>query len=296
MEQFIMNNCKIANELRKYRDLTGCVNRAGLSDDPENYVEYVITREMSYMDMVTANAVYSLWRSGEGDNGFRAETIGQIMAGDMARRLRPEKQDEIEERLQKLAGTELYILADHDQQAMQEVYEGAFLPLTWETGRSRLRFRFKDGGQMPLYQYAEERNQLIRIPVSLLRDDEALGQTRLNNNDRTLLLRHYLLQELEIVRYPGNRIDEREVRLLKRDETGCEYGLLWVLGLVPEGKNPVAEVKRIQQTVEQLLDNWRKSGYVTENQYQVLPEEKGYGVQLLNGDKTEKKGNKKEKK
>ena len=185
MEQFIMNNCKIANELRKYRDLTGCVNRAGLSDDPENYVEYVITREMSYMDMVTANAVYSLWRSGEGDNGFRAETIGQIMAGDMARRLRPEKQDEIEERLQKLAGTELYILADHDQQAMQEVYEGAFLPLTWETGRSRLRFRFKDGGQMPLYQYAEERNQLIRIPVSLLRDDEALGQTRLKAGSRT---------------------------------------------------------------------------------------------------------------
>ena len=115
MEQFIMNNCKIANELRKYRDLTGCVNRAGLSDDPENYVEYVITRELSYMDMVTANAVYSLWRSGEGDNGFRAETIGQIMAGDMARRLRPEKQDEIEERLQKLAGTELYIIPGKDR-------------------------------------------------------------------------------------------------------------------------------------------------------------------------------------
>lgn len=296
MEQFIMNNCKIANELRKYRDLTGCVNRAVLSDDQKNYVEYVITRELSYMDMVTANAVYSLWRSGEGENGFRAETIGQIMAGDMDRRLRPEKQDEIEARLQRLAATELYILADHDQQAMQEVYEGAFLPLTWEAGRSRLRFRFREGGQMPLYQYAEERNQLIRIPVSLLRDDETLGQARLNNNDRTLLLRHYLLQELEIVRYPGNRIDEREVRLLKRDEAGNEYGLLWLLGLAGEGKSPAAEARRAQQTVDQLLDNWRKSGYVTQEQYQPLPEEKGYGVLLLNGDNTEKKRNKKRKK
>ena len=296
MEQFIMNNCKIANELRKYRDLTGCVNRAVLSDDQKNYVEYVITRELSYMDMVTANAVYSLWRSGEGENGFRAETIGQIMAGDMDRRLRPEKQDEIEARLQRLAATELYILADHDQQAMQEVYEGVFLPLTWEAGRSRLRFRFREGGQMPLYQYAEERNQLIRIPVSLLRDDETLGQARLNNNDRTLLLRHYLLQELEIVRYPGNRIDEREVRLLKRDEAGNEYGLLWLLGLAGEGKSPAAEARRAQQTVDQLLDNWRKSGYVTQEQYQPLPEEKGYGVLLLNGDNTEKKRNKKRKK
>ena len=293
MEQFIMNNCKIANELRKYRDLTGCVNRVSLSDDPENYADYVITQELSYLDMVTANAVYSLWRSGEGENGFRAETIGQIMAGDMDRRLRPEKQDEVEARLQRLAKTELYILADHDQQAKQEAYEGPFLPIIWESGKSRLRFHFRDKGQMPLYQYAEDRGQLIRLPVSLLRDDEKQGQTKLNNNDRTLLLRHYLLQELEIVRYPANRVDRRELRLLKRDEAGNEYGLLWTLGLTAEEKNQTAEVKRAQQTMEQLMDNWRKSGYVTEEEYQPLPPEKGYGLLLLGCDKSEKKRNKK---
>lgn len=295
MEQFIMNNCKIANELRKYRDLTGCVNRVSLSDDPENYADYVITQELSYLDMVTANAVYSLWRSGEGENGFRAETIGQIMAGDMDRRLRPEKQDEVEARLQRLAKTELYILADHDQQAKQEAYEGPFLPIIWESGKSRLRFHFRDKGQMPLYQYAEDRGQLIRLPVSLLRDDEKQGQTKLNNNDRTLLLRHYLLQELEIVRYPANRVDRRELRLLKRDEAGNEYGLLWTLGLTAEEKNQTAEVKRAQQTMEQLMDNWRKSGYVTEEEYQPLPPEKGYGLLLLGCDKSEKKRNKKNK-
>jgi len=295
MEQFIMNNCKIANELRKYRDLTGCVNRVSLSDDPENYADYVITQELSYLDMVTANAVYSLWRSGEGKSGFRAETIGQIMAGDMDRRLRPEKQDEVEARLQRLAKTELYILADHDQQAKQEAYEGPFLPIIWESGKSRLRFHFRDEGQMPLYQYAEDRGQLIRLAIGLLRDDEKQGQTKLNNNDRTLLLRHYLLQELEIVRYPGNRVDRRELRLLKRDETGSEYGLLWILGLAAEEKNQTAEAKRAQQTMEQLMDNWRKSGYVTENEYQTLPPEKGYGLLLLGCDKPEKKRNKKTK-
>ena len=259
MEQFIMNNCKIANELRKYRDLTGCVNRVSLSDGPENYADYVITQELSYLDMVTANAVYSLWRSGEGKSGFRAETIGQIMAGDMDRRLRPEKQDEVEARLQRLAKTELYILADHDQQAKQEAYEGPFLPIIWESGKSRLRFHFRDEGQMPLYQYAEDRGQLIRLAIGLLRDDEKQGQTKLNNNDRTLLLRHYLLQELEIVRYPGNRVDRRELRLLKRDETGSEYGLLWILGLAAEEKNQTAEVKRAQQTMEQLMDTGGKA-------------------------------------
>ena len=57
MEQFIMNNCKIANELRKYRDLTGCINRVALSGDPGNYAEYIITRELSYLDLKSENNV-----------------------------------------------------------------------------------------------------------------------------------------------------------------------------------------------------------------------------------------------
>lgn len=294
MEQFIMNNCKIANELRKYRDLTGCINRVALSADPGNYAEYIITRELSYLDMVTANAVYSLWRSGEGADGFRAETVGQVMAGNMERRLRPEKQAEVEARLRRLAETELYILADHDQQVERDVYEGPFLPLVWETdGR---RFRFRDGGQMPLYQYAEDKNQLLKIPFSRLRDDREAGQIRLNNNDRTLLLRHYLLQELEILLYPGNRVEEWEIRLLKRDETGAEYGLLWMLGLSGAEGASVAEARRVQMTMEQLLDNLRRIDYVTKEQYQPLPPEKGYGIRLLAGNKTNGKRNNKDKK
>ena len=296
MEQFVMNNCKIANELRKYRDLTGCINRVSLSDDPKNYAEYVVTGELSYLDMVTANAVYSLWRSGEGKNGFTAETIGKVMAGDMARRLRKEKREEMEDRLRRLAGTEIYILADHDQQAMQAVYEGPILPLGWEEAGSGLRFRFRPDGQMVLYQYAEERNQLIRVPIDLLRDDRTLGQTRLNNSDQTLLLRHCLLQELEIVLYPGNQVEQRELRLLKRDESGDEYGLLWTLGLLEEGQSPADQAKRAQQTIVQLMENWRKSGYVTEKQYQLLPAEKGYGILLTSGNKPEIKRNKKSKK
>ena len=294
MEQFIMNNCKIANELRKYRDLTGAINRVTLSTDPGNYAEYIITRELSYLDMVIANAVYSLRRSGEGKDGFRAETVGQVMAGSMERRLRPEKQAELEQRLQRLADTQLYILADHDKQVAQEVYEGPFLPLTWESGQRR--FYFRKDMPMPLYQYAEEKNQLLTIPFRRLRDDPLAGQTKLNNNDRTLLLRHYLLQQLEILLYPDNRVDEMEIRLFKRDEAGEEYGLLWMLGLEGGEDASPAEAKRVQKTMEQLLDNLRISGYVRKEQYQPLSPEQGYGILLLFGNSSEKKGNKKKKK
>ena len=287
MDQFIMNNCKIANELRKYRDLAGAINRVTLSERKDNYAEYIITQDLTYLDMVTANAVYSLWRGGRGENGFGAEAVGQIMAGRMDRRLRPEKQAQVEARLQKLARTQLYILADHDSQAQQELYEGDFLPLTWESAGTRLSFRFRPRQTMPLYQYAEERGQLIKVPFSRLRDDGA-GQTRLNNNDQTLLLRHYLLQELEIVLYPDNRVEEREIRLLKRDGEGREYGLLWVLGLAGQEPNQTA-AKRVQRIVEQLMDNCRKNGYVTQDQYQLLPAEQGYGVRLFSRDKEKRK-------
>lgn len=67
IDRFFMNNCKIANELRKYRDLAGCLNQVSLSgervripSDSADYAEYFISENLTYLDMVTANAVYTL--------------------------------------------------------------------------------------------------------------------------------------------------------------------------------------------------------------------------------------------
>ena len=54
-DRFVMNNCKIANELRKYRDLSGCVNQVSLSgarvrrpSDAADYAEYCISEDYDY--------------------------------------------------------------------------------------------------------------------------------------------------------------------------------------------------------------------------------------------------------
>lgn len=292
IDRFIMNNCKIANELRKYRDLAGCVNQVSVSgkrvrrpSDAEDYAEYFISEDLSYLDMVVANAAYTLLVNSPPQAAFQADAIARIMAGNMERRIDGKRRQELEGHLRKLAGIQIYILADHDHQVEQDLYEGCFLPLEWEERGGRLHFRFLPGQPMPLYQYAEHHRQLIEVPFSRLRDDQGENQIRHNNSDRTLLLRHYLLQELEILLYQNNSVEEQQIRLMKRDQEGNEFGLLWTLGIVGnDGERTVKDLnavaKNVQRTMQQLLENWQASGYLGPLRYEMVPEGKDFGVRI----------------
>ncbi len=288
MDHFVMNNCKIANELRKYRDLSGCVNQVSLSgtkvrrpDDAADYAEYFISEDLSCMDMVVANAAYTLMSSGSGQ-AFQAETIARLISGSPGLRIGEKRRVDLESRLTKLAGVQIHILADHDHQVERDLYEGAFLPISWSVNQGRLKFQFLPGETMPLYQYAADHRQLIQIPLSSLRDDPDDGGDRRNNTDRALLLRHYLLQELEVLKYPDNKVTEQRLRLLKRDQEGHEMGLLWILDIIPdaedESKDPLPVAQKVQRTIAQMLDGWQKGGLLQSVEYQMLTAEEGFGV------------------
>ena len=288
IDRFVMNNCKIANELRKYRDLSGCVNQVSLSStrvrrpsDAADYAEYFISEDLSYMDMVVANAAYTLMSGGSGQ-AFQAETIARLISGSPSLRIGEKRRADLEARLTKLAGVRIQILADHDHQVERDLYEGAFLPISWSASHERLKFRFLSGETMPLYQYAADHRQLLQVPLSSLREEIEGGENRRNNTDRSLLLRHYLLQELEILKYPDNKVTEQRVRLLKRDPEGHEMGLLWVLGIIPDSKEaskaPLTAAQTVQRTLARMLDDWQKSGLLQSVKYQMLPAEEGFGV------------------
>ena len=165
--------------------------------------------------------------------------------------------------------------------------------MEWERREGRTRFRFLPGQPMPLYQYAEHHRQMLEVPFRRLRDDQGENQIRHNNNARTLLLRHYLLQELEILRYQKNKVGEQQIRLLKKDREGNELGLLWTLGLSggPEEqtvKDQNALARNVQKTIQQLMDNWQRSGYLERLRYQMLPAEEGFGVRISTGGQEKK--------
>ena len=284
IDRLIMNNCKIANELRKYRDLAGCLNQVALSgqrvrvpSDSPDYAEYFISETLSYLDMATANAAYTLMVNSSPQAVFQADAIGQIMAGNPGWRVPRGMKQDLEKRLQKLAGTQIYILADHDHQVSQDLYEGAFLPVEWESAGEKVKFHFLPQKQMPLYLYAEHHRQLIEVPFCRLRggrDDPH------NNTGRMLALRHYLLQELEILLYEKNKVQELQIRLLKEDKEGNELGLLWLLGIAEGTSDPTAAARRLQKVICQLLDSWQGTGYLDALQYRELSPGEGFGVQI----------------
>ena len=288
IDRFVMNNCKIANELRKYRDLSGCLNQVSLSgtrvrrpSDAADYAEYFISEDLSYMDLVVANAAYTLMSSGS-QEAFQAETIARLISGSPDTRSGEKRREDLESRLTKLSKIQIHILADHDHQVERDLYEGAFLPISWSPNRGRLKFQFRSGETMPLYQYAGDHRQLLQIPFSSLQDQPDEGKSRRNNTDRSLLLRHYLLQELEVLKYPDNKVTEQRVRLLKRDPEGHEMGLLWTLDIIPdskeESKSPLAAAQTVQRTITRMLDDWQKNGLLQSVKYQMLPAEEGFGV------------------
>ena len=296
MDHFVMNNCKIANELRKYRDLSGCVNQVALSgtrvrrpSDATDYAEYFISEDLSCMDMVVANAAYTLMSSGFVKT-FQAETIARLLSGSSSLRIGEKRRADIEACLTKLARIQIHILADHDHQVERDLYEGTFLPISWSVNQGKLRFQFLSEGTMPLYQYAADHRQLIQVPLSSLRDDSDDGRARRNNTDRVLLLRHYLLQELEVLKYPDNKVTEQRLRLLKRDQEGHEMGLLWILGIIPDtedgAKEPMPVAQTVQRTIVRILDSWQKNGLLHPVKYQMLSAEEGFGVWFTTGQQT----------
>ena len=74
--------------------------------------------------MVVANAAYTLMVNNPPQAEFQADAIARVMAGNMERRIDGKRRQELEVHLQKLAGIQLYILADHDHQVEQDLYEG----------------------------------------------------------------------------------------------------------------------------------------------------------------------------
>ena len=96
----------------------------------------------------------------------------------------------------------------------------------------------------------------------------------------------YLLQEVEILLYEHNRVNALQIRLLKEDAEGNEWGLLWVLGITGTSetqtvKDPSAVAKRVQKSMAALLEGWQQSGYLGSLQYQMLSAQDGFGVRMM---------------
>ena len=219
-----MNRTYIANEIRKG------VYKAGFDGEKELHfrstessVRYKLygenledDAELTYFDMMVADAVYSLWIN---NRPIYAKSIWIILTGDDRITLKREKKEIIEESLRKLQRTSVKIeqrkagnfgmkLEDEE-----EIFEGAFLPFEErETETEPYVLQCVP----PLYLYAEiqgqfhifrwEQLRLLQIecgeclrPAVNAKGDPKKIQATVENT----ILKHYLLRRIDLLSAPG---------------------------------------------------------------------------------------------
>lgn len=280
-----INITKLAAEIRKnnfqpgrHRQVVFVGNgkrESGLPDEEKMRVSYTINLEsgapveFTYFDFVVADALYSLRHNKEEmavrDIKVSLSEVLRIMSGDVSQTVTKAKKERIRSSIEKLAGTDICI--DFSSEAKLRnlpgncvtYLSGPFAPLTAVEGKPD-RYRFN--GCMPLYSYAEQINQIINYPVSLLRTD-------LSDTNEVIMIKHYLVKRLEMLRHPRNTFLSAEISLFRRAKSpgsGKWGGLMPEIGISIDSFSGTEswnrKLRSVGGSVMSLLDEYQKRGYI----------------------------------
>lgn len=112
--------------------------------------------------------------------------------------------------IEKLCLTKIDIFCPQEaNDKINDRYDGAFLSVVKEKNG----FRFSKKRPLPLYAYGEDKKQMITIPRFLL------NVPALSNTNENILLKQYLIHELELVRNKRNNVSEKTFRILDYKHT-----------------------------------------------------------------------------
>ncbi len=263
-----MNNTKIANELRKYHNQPGMEYRinVGRRERPIP-VRYRIDADLTPFDCMAADAVYTLLR-----NGYTSFSLGQVlrvMSGDERQTLTREKKQALEESIRRLSGAYLEIDCRKElrhrggeRDDSGRIY-GIFLPV-----RRKGKCSYEITGSLPLYEYAEMNRQIIAFLPKLLQTASEDAGERMSNTEERMLMKHYLIRRLELMRSPQNSMKERRIIYIHKSHSafGGDAGMFPEIGLVPSDYSSEASWKNKRQKVHgsvcRILDYYQKIGYI----------------------------------
>lgn len=226
--------------------------------------------EFTYFDFVVCDTLYSLYHNKE----ERAQknitvSIGEVlrmMSGDFGQTLTAAKKQVIRASIEKLAKTEICIDFSEEAkcrrlpQSVETFVDGKIAPLVPVEGKPD-KYRFI--GEMPLYYYAQSNNQIISYPISLL-------GTHITDTNETIMIKHYLIKRLELIRNPANSYLSTLISYFHRVnnpyEAGKWGGLLGEIGITVENySSPSAwnkKVRSVNQNVIYVLDSFKEKGYI----------------------------------
>lgn len=281
-----MNNTKIANELRKYHNQPGMEYRinVGKRERPIQ-VRYRIDTDLTPFDCMTADAVYTLLR-----NEYTSFSLGhvlRVMSGDERQTLTKEKKQVLEKSIQRLSETYLEIdcrkelkIRGGERDDNGRIH-GTFLPVC-----RKGKCSYEITGRMPLYEYAEMNRQIIAFLPEILQISTGDSGKRISNTEEVMLMKHYLIRRLELMRNPQNSMNERRIIYIHKSHSafGGDAGMFPEIGLVPLDYSSEASWKNKRQkahgNVCRILDYYQKIGYI--EGYRVEKGERGFvkGIEI----------------
>ena len=154
--------------------------------------------------------------------------------------------------LRKLRLTNIIICAEQELEAgysKKSRYEGVILPneivedetvsLNGKFVRDCIHFLRNS----PLYDYADDKNQISRLPVAML-------DVPTNNSKELIILKGYLVR-----RYAEARNENSKLGNIIRYDSIFAY-----MGIDPKKKT---KTQKIRDTVKVILETWKKAGYIT---------------------------------
>lgn len=250
----------------------------------------------SYYEKILCDAVYSIWvlyRSlrnsvekyeGKQEITFTARDVLACMSGKDDIRIRKAKdgqkgkEERLIESLEKLGKADIGIWWEEERKerkitGVSPVIAGKFLPIRRIDGTGKFRLNLDVG--LPVYEYAAALHQMIRIPEMLLscgnlelENGETISALTLQNSDETLMLKHQIIQRLELLRNEKNRFTNRKIRYYYEShrKDGDVDGLFATMGIRKEqfaSDSAWANKKQaLDRQVHAMLDYYCNIGYL----------------------------------
>ncbi len=293
---FYMNNCKLMQQLYKEEFPPMEKQKIGVGKNQAVYFAVKENFTFSYYEKILCDAVYSIWvlyRSlrnsvekyeGKQEITFTARDVLACMSGKDDIRIRKAKdgqkgkEERLIESLEKLGKADIGIWWEEERKerkitGISPVIAGKFLPVKriGDTGKFRLNLE----AGLPVYEYAAALHQMIRIPEMLLscgnlelENGETIPALTLQNSDETLMLKHQIIQRLELLRNEKNRFTNRKIRYYYEShrKDGDVDGLFATMGIRKEqfaSDSAWANKKQaLDRQVHAILDYYCNIGYL----------------------------------
>lgn len=286
------NNTKIANEIRKYDNLTGYVNVVDVGRDRGKLEsQYVITENLTCFDCDVADAIYTIRK-----NGYETFTPGvvlRVMSGDNKQTItKDHKKKEIIYSIEKMRQTEITIKCTDEMRARGQksndeefILTGKFLQIC-ELDKGEKHQIDWINKSMPLYKYAEFNSQMITFPMYLLTYQSSIKGQKISNTKENILIKRYLIRRIEIMRNQNNRLNIKNISYdRKSHKTGNTVGMFADIGIRETDYKSKDSWKHkrhsIHKTVTKILECYKTIDYIED--YKVNTDTRGriLGVQIL---------------